>query len=486
MTQILRYDLFDPGYTIYHRAALGGLASTLKAASGKDFPAGIRSEITSNSLRLMFDLPYRQMLKHLLGFSFRLSAEGLIDLPGMGLPTKALGERLAVHNALCSTFLQHNKMRPSESKVRKVSLEDENGELKTFTYKGVISYAHQSAQGTGLDKSSMPDTAIITQALIPGALKGVHLLEAPTEEVILLLFLMVGCSSFIIHHPVFKEKTQACVVIPDVNDLEKFIAAKPIYSDVPSALVKHGYLDRVVSGAEEAALRLVLDLRVRNPSPGVAGFQVITMGKVAWDKNQVNRTASIEIAQDYPELAIFQKAHTYLGKSKIVTDLKGNGFAILTSLVPGLVASNLARGKHWASDFRILVGTKKDFNNLCFSSREGLVEMSKVIENSDDNEVVRLFQGAWRRRLGVLGARAQREGLSFSRLAEVEREQVRSAILRQRVSSTLVLWFTRFCGGEEIQSELFRSNQSFDRLQNLLLFALSSYSKEPVEGVHDE
>ena len=51
MEKELIYRLSNPGYTLYHRAALGGLAATIRAW-GANPPEGITAEVTRERVRL--------------------------------------------------------------------------------------------------------------------------------------------------------------------------------------------------------------------------------------------------------------------------------------------------------------------------------------------------------------------------------------------------------------------------------------------------
>jgi CRISPR-associated protein Cas8a1/Csx13 len=513
MARKLIYRITDPGYTIYHRAALGGLAATVRAWRDSP-PDGIVAHVERDHVKLEWDdsVTDKAALRSILDASFRLTEDKLIDLPGQAIPAGSIDLRLAIHNGLCITFLQHNKMRPSEKEPRNVVIrdaDDDAGEI--FTYKAINSYAHQKAQGTGLldaeEKNAakiekLPNVATISQSSVPGAMSGAKPLDATPDEAILLLFLMVGCSIFLLRPRTFKEKAQACVVIPDVNDLVAF--SRAIHQ---VAMAGHGikrfsntYLGRVVGGAEEAALRFLLDLWAEDigEQPGIIGCQAVAMGKVAWDKNQMNRSVSIKLGMVYPELDVFRQATTYLGQSKIIKSAKGEGFAIPCSPVPELLAANLAAGRHWAAHFRELVKEKKDFERMSWAKR-GLIHMKDAITDQNDQSIIRAFHEAWNRKMGELGERARRDGLDFGRLVEVERERIRNAILRTKTADALAGWFLRFCAdatkgaslgairddAARLRTFIFNPRNT-DRFQNLLLFALVSYSgddsKQSSEG----
>ena len=502
----LKYRLTDPNYTIYHRAALGGLAATIRAW-GNEQPEGITANIEKDFVDISWsnELSDREALQRILAASFKLTEEQMIHLPGQFIESDRAELRLAVHNGICLTFLQHPKMRPGSKEPLKFELrsaDDENG--KILTYKAINSYAHQKAQGTGLldepkkskhtqvEISKFSETATIPQSVVPGALTGKKALQARADEAILLLFLMVGCSVFLLRPRTYQEKAQACIVVPDVIDLLRFVRdiQKIAATGQNIEFFSNNYLGRVVGGAEEAALRFLIDIHagVVTSKRSVAGCQAIAMGKVAWDKNQINRSISVKLRNDYPEIDVFKAANQYLGSSKLIKTKKGESFAIPASPVPELIAANLANERHWCSNFRYLVSDKKDFQRMQFS-RGGLNQMVKAIKDEDDKAIIQAFHKAWGMTMGEIGERARENNLDFSRLVEVRREKIRNEILRAKTPETLAGWFLRFCSdatkgaalapirddAERIRLLIF-NRRYFERFQNLLLFALVSYA----------
>jgi CRISPR-associated protein Cas8a1/Csx13 len=496
----LTYRLTNPGYTIYHRAALGGLAATIRAW-GKNAPEGIEAEFTRDTARLAWgdDITDQEALRHILNASFKLTKEKLIDLPGQGIGVGQDGLRLAVHNGICGTFLQHPKMRLGEKEPRRFELktdDDDAGEI--FTYKAIDTYAHQKAQKTGLLddklKGKLPDLADIPQPIVPGALSGALDLQAPAEEVILLMFLMVGCPVFLLRPRTYQEKAQYCMIVPDVIDLSAFARTLQRIASTGQNIKRfsNSYLGRVVGGAEEAALRFLVDLQAEEVTSerSVAGCLAVAMGKVAWDANQINRSIIVKLKGDYPEIDVFRAANTYLGKSKIIKSKKGDGYAIPTSPVPELVAANLAAERHWCAHFKSLVSDKKDFDRMKFI-QGGLKRMKEAIKDADDQAIIRAFQEAWRLTMGEFGDRDRRGEFIFEHKVETEREKMRNAILRTKTSDALSSWFLRFCAdatkGGSLKAmrtdatrirEFIFNPRNFERFQNLCLFALVSYGSE--------
>jgi CRISPR-associated protein Cas8a1/Csx13 len=377
-----------------------------------------------------------------------------------------------------------------------------------FTYKAINSYAHQKAQGTGMleekHKGKWPAAASIPQSVVPGAMSGALELQSTPEEVILLLFLMAGCPIFLLRPRTYQEKAQYCVIVPDVIDLNAYARALHRITATGQNVRRFSntYLGRVAGGAEEAALRFLIDLHADDITSerSVAGCLAVAMGKVSWDPNQINRSLIIKLKGDYPEMAVFRAANQHLAKTRIVRSKKGEGYAIPASPVPELIAANLAAERHWCANFKSLVSDKKDFESLVSDKKDferfkflqgGLKAMKEAIKDAEDQAIIRTFHEAWRLTMGALGDRARRDNLDFGRLLEVERERMRNAILRAKTADALASWFLRFCadatkGGSlsaikdnQAQIQKFIFNQrNFDRFQNLCLFALVSYASE--------
>jgi CRISPR-associated protein Cas8a1/Csx13 len=496
----LVYRLSNPNYTIYHRAALGGLAATIQAWD-EEQPSGIKAEVERDQVHLSWDesLSDQDFLHRLIRVSFKRDEESkLIELPGQQIKRGIKDLRLAIHNGIAATFLQHNKMRPGEKTPRMMPLNDADGkELGVFSYKAVNEYAHQKAQGLGLfdvkEGGRLPATAAIPQWMVPGATGGAAALEAPTDEIILLMYLMVGCAMFLLRPRTFQEKTQACVIVPDIIDLVAFARAIKRTAALGQKFERFSntYLGRIVGGAEEAALSFMLDLQagdiVRERS--VAGCIVVAMGKVSWDKNQINRSLIAKVRDDYEELAVF-KAAKPLGRSKVIKTKDGVDYVVRSSALPELIAANLAAGNHWCANFKSLVSEKKDFEQMLFD-RGGLKDMKEAIKDADDQAILRAFHEAWSRTRRNLGIRDEKRDADAGVSIQNRKEKMRNDILRAKTADALASWFLRFCADatkgnaldvlknpEEARRvrEFIFSQRNFERFQNLCLFALVSYS----------
>jgi CRISPR-associated protein Cas8a1/Csx13 len=499
-TNKLIYKLNEPGYTIYHRAALGGLAATL--LSWDQPPEGIHFSVDEELVEISWDntLSEKEALESILASSFRLTEDKLIDLPGQGIDRLDL--RVAVHNSLTQTFLQHPKMRPGEKGTRQFTLSSaDDEEAYIFSYKPITRYAHQSAQGTGLfdDKKNgvLPEICTIPQSVIPGAFTGAQALNASKEEVILLLFLIVSCPIFQLRPKSKETKAQSCVVVPNVVALKRFAKAlrRLATAGASSPFKSNTMRGRVVGGAEEGALRFLLDLQIADAlqEESVSGCQAIAMGKVAWDANQVNRSMSIRIGLDYPEIEVFRASNEKTNTTRLLRTKKKEGFIVPTNHIPELVATNLAHSRHWCTNFVSLMKEQEDFKQILFARKE-LMAMKTAIKNETDIAIINAFHDAWNHTMRQLYERAEHEHLGgggAERLIEKAREKSRNDILRAKTSDMLAAWFLRFCANStsgnslssiKKESEIIRQfifePRNFERFQNLCLFAMVSYESK--------
>lgn len=516
----LVYCITNPNFTIYHRAAVGGLAATVEAW-GDNRPEGIGADVTSEGVTLTFaeGITKQEALRRLLAASFPPTQKGLISLPGHRIPDgdNNLDLRAAIHNALCQTFLQHPKMRPGEKTAHRVLLSsvDNNQSEAWTTYKDVTAYAHQRAQGTGLlehksPQGELPSVATIPQSMLPGATGGAASLDATTKEVLLLLYLMVGCQVFQVVPRRKDDGVRACIVVPDVRDPKGYARLLgELMMEGPQAVRSSVEVctapGRTLGGVEDAGLRFLLDLLQSDGAAdddAVAGCQVIAMGKVAWDGNQINRNMSIALQPPtkYAELEVFKAARTFLGSTRVIPKKDGDSFLVPKSPVPALVARNLARGERFYMGFAELVATRKDFMQQLYS-RKGLIEMKDRISDEDDRAVIETFHAAWRSRMAQLFERANRDALNGERLVEVEQERLRNDLLRAKTAEELADRFLRLCAEatrgrpltalrerqDRVRPILFQ-HKHLERLRSLLLFAMLTYEgkKDSAGGDADD
>ncbi len=514
MAKELIYRLSNPSYTIYHRAALGGLAATVRAW-GANKPEGIEAELQNDYVRLTWndELPDQEALRRILAASFKLNKDKLIDLPGQAIADDQDDLRLAIHNGLKHTFFQHPQSCQTEKQVQTLRIKsvDEEGEGDFLTYKPIIGYAHQPSHKAlaikrrlldPFHKGDLPSSVAVPQWMVPGSQTGASELEVSSENALLLLFLIVSCPVFHLRPRTYKEKAQYCVIFPDVRDLRKFGLALGRASKADTSVMNFtsSYLGRIAGGLEEAALKFMIDLKAGDLSSesSVSGCLAVAMGEVSWDPKQNNRSLIVKLNVDYPEIDVFYAANRLLGQAKFRKSKEGVVYAELRSHIPELIAANLAVERHWCSNFKLLVSDKKDFQRMNYS-KGGLKAMKEAIKDADDQAIIRAFHEAWRLTMGELGERSRHGEFIFEHKVETEREKMRNAILRAKTADALASWFLRFCAdatkgkslsplrddAEHIRKFIF-NQRNFDRFQNLCLFALVSYASDESKNTKGE
>ncbi len=503
----LVYRLNNPNYTIYHRAALGGLASTI-TAWGNDQPEGITAKVERDEISFSWDgekLSDQDFLRRLIEASFKLTDDKMIDLPGQRLDLAREDLRLAVHNGLRSVFLQHTQTYKAEGFAKIEFKTDDNNSL-FFSYQKLKEYAHKNEKRLEfLQGNSLPEFSSMSQWMIPGVIAGAENIERPTDEIVLLMFLIVACPIFqvISQMPRVKrekrkeQKLQSCLVVPNVIDLIAFAKAISFINAQKQDLRKFSsnYSSRVVGGTEEAGLRFLLDLQVddllQRENRSVSDCSVIAMGKVAWVNSQVSRSLIAKVRGDYDEINVFTAARQYLGMSKTIKLENGDSFVVPSSPIPELIAANLANERHWCSNFIQLVKEKEDFEKTYRYMRGGLQKMNDEIKDLDDQIIIKVFQEAWKFTVRNLYDRAESRNSDESMDLDARRERIRNEILRRKTAEHLASWFLRFCAdatkgnslpsmqknGEKVRKFIF-NQRNFDRFQNLCLFALISYASE--------
>lgn len=503
----LVYRLSNPNYTIYHRAALGGLASTIEAW-GKDQPEGITAKVKKMEIIISWDhvkLSDQDFLRKLINASFKLTDEGMIDLPGQMINSAREDLKLLSHDGVLGVFLQHHQTRKIDGNG-KIELKI-YGKSHTFSYRKVKEYAHKNEKKlTFLKNKNISKHSSISQWIVPGVMDGAKKIERPTEEIILLMFLIVACPIFKIISQMSKvkkekrekQKFQYCLVVPNVINLIDYAKAISFIS-AQSQILKgfsNNYVNRVVGGVEEAGLRFLIDLRAddlrQTGYKSVSDCMVVAMGKVPWVSNQASRSLIGKVKGDYDEMSIFTAAKQYLGQNKVIKSENGYSFVVPSSPVPELIAANLVNERHWCSNFVSLVSKKEDFKQMMYSTTtKGLQKMKEEIKNKSDQIIIDALHEAWERTMGGLEERAKQRHSDLNRDLEVRRERIRNEILRSKTTEMLASWFLHFCAnatrgaplakmqkdGKEIRKFIF-NQRNFDRFQNLCLFALLSYKEE--------
>jgi CRISPR-associated protein Cas8a1/Csx13 len=537
----IHFRVDDPNYTNYHRAAVGGLAATIAAFQKMPdlAPEGLSLSFDEQTVTIEYpdDMKRGEVFRRMLAASFRVDSNHLIDMPGQLFGTDDLSLRYAVHQGIIkSTFCQHNLTFTKVQKERMLLTLVKDDKKIQLPYIAVKTYAHQYAGGTGLlpdvenqmkaKKKPKPDsddepevvrkngeesnTAFVRQHLVPGAMSGAKMIEASSEDVFLLCYLMVACPVFIIPPNMrLREKNSSyCIIIPDIIDLVRFsrsvermasVAAKIKQTD---RLVVAAYINRIVAAGEEAALKFLMQITgddIRHAADaGIQGCSAVSMGRVAWDPQQNNRTGAFRVGTRFPEIEIFRAAQQHLGEGKLILTKNDTYMEIANSLVPGLIATNLINRRHWATGFDQLIPDQDSFDMLVRYQRKGLAAMKNAVQDELDRLFIEAVQIAWRNNMGKIAERARREHANFSSLVDSRREEIRNDLNQARTSDKIQSWLMGFlseaghieiikANGERFQKFVFDPH-NFLRIKNLAIFSFISYvpvDKTPVAAPAD-
>jgi hypothetical protein len=452
-------------------AALGGLAATVRAWERDLIPQGLTFENGvlqrgERSFAVKVGMDWVETGGDLLlaiEGAFALS-RGLVWLPGTGIAADHSLELLPVHQGLFATFLQHfQKKGLGPGKVAVINVDEQSIPI---SYRECLWYAHQK-----------PFRGKLTQDVIPGLSEGAAPLPASEEEEFLLRFLCVACPVFSIHCG--DDRFRSSIVVPRVRDLCKF-AIRLHRLASPDALC-FGVGGRFAGGAEEAALRLITDLEAGETTEdlGSESAVVFTMGTVAWDLKQRNRSRVSRITGDVAGSRLFRKVESLLGRPRVATNKEGGKFLTARSALPALVAGNLARDLHWLTGF-------SDLREDNYYQRRGLSMLIEELPSVEQELIDAIHQGL-KVAFAKAGKRAEDEHADFGSLCDKERARVRTELLRIRGSDTAARWVVDYCTRHGVQVApkvaTLVFGDDWQRVVNLCLFALCSYTGQgsPIE-----
>lgn len=483
--------LFDPGMTALHRVGLAGLWMTLKQFEKERVRIhGGTWSLTSEAVTLRWEGKPRKFFESLFKHSFKINKNGLLWFPALGDPMDNPQAAVLLHNAILGTFLQHGKTRradPSNKPTGVLSVKIDDHSI-TFGYQKLKRYAHQTAYEDFIGHDGTLRIATLAGWHVPGgAVRHVGLGEAatalkePPERLIPLLYGPVGGIYFQIRQRAEGVRPLYALVLPEINDLEKYASARAIFR-------KRRIEDLLASGTAEAGWRVLAVLHAKKvlSSLDSPACRVISFGTVPWSKQQKTRVDLLTVRPGTEEsLRIFNLCLQVFPPILIKPE-RGEPFWDVAQ-VPDLIARNLTDGRSWYQGFADLV-SKSAFRDHVFKyEKGGLGRMVKEVtfDNERERIFIRACHEAWRRRLGQLGERARREGASFPDLARREFERLRVGFTRCKNAASLRGAVTDFWaragsalpdltqGWEEVLPLLDDSN--WRKARDLALLALASY-----------
>lgn len=397
----LQYDLNTSYYSIYHRAALAGLASTIKAWR-QNGPPDLHCEVSSSTVEIGWtdNISDVEALKRLLAWSFRISDDGVIDLPGQQFGARK-DLQIMNHYALLHSFLQHSHSRSCEPELRKITLDCGTSELPLhLQYAAVTRFAHQTALGTRLfsnkDNANFPSEALITQALVPGILLKRYPLTCSAQDAILLLFVCVGSSLFKLQ-PFIPDKTsQISILIPEVRNLLEFVSQRVrLHNATPFRLFRtNSYEGRIAGNSDAAALSFFMDAKALGAPD--SWCQTVTMGKLKWESYQLHRTGVATPTSSHL-LPQFELTSRQFKRCIHILDKNFNSFLFPATVLIELIADNSLSHRKWYHKIESLIQVDSCFDHFWLNQRAlaqlkaSLSEPGEIMTASTFECAVQLF-----------------------------------------------------------------------------------------------
>ena len=458
--------------------------------------------------------------------------DGVLYLPGVHREDKARDNpftRVAMHNGITRTFLQHPRVQPKGQLVKQVVQLDEDrhasyayqpldgGKLKPIAdlkRAGFFTKDHQLSQEE-VSLSGWVFPGIAPRYGKEGAWNG------PASLGVLLMLAPIAC----LYQQLHKQRGTWLYLVPDVRDLEEFdaIRTSPIFGLDPT------HTD--VASLSDAGLRFVAEYTSRSSRQDLGGgCRVVAMGKVGYYQSQSIRKGVVDVDIATAQTAIhrYKILHGTLQnrwmRLKVAEDPdsgkkrkadNGNrdepSHFVSVPSARGRIADNLVEGRAWYAnlteplpwDREALERQRKNrpgvsverlsFNNLIYQ-RGQLMELIQQEEMWDSPEERLFVEAFWQ----ILAALYFREAKAVERggtrdvsdriedLNEDIRRRLTRAKTRPLLRETVADLFSKPV--EKYRSPAIRQNPAaiwrlidndWKRVRDLALLALASYqSKE--------
>lgn len=446
----LTINLFDPGMSAIHRVGLAGLGMTLMALDPEEPEARpLNWHIRPDGIELTIrDTPAAAM-QWLFERAYGIDAGGLIDFRAHRSAGWGDVQRVHLHSAVQSTFLQHNKQNriPKGTTQRAVNFDLQDEVVKVFYRPFGPPYAYMTEHTDLTDrKGRFVTSARIKSWLFPGAverhagLSGTAM-EEPPARLLCLLFAPVASLYYRISHRDLigkpDKRRATAVVLPHVVDIQAYSRAYRSYLAAPVDLL---YAD----GSSDAALQAMITLRGAGSFDllPISGCTVVLFGSLPWASQQKTRTDTFDLAGfDTTQLTTFELAVACLPNRIRAVDRKtdsgpARSFAVFPSQIRGLIADNISNRREWFAGFFELMRSEQRAKQTSYE-KEGLHTMVEHVPwNHDvDKRFIEAVHVAIRSRYGQLAAYAKSRGenVRFDR----EYTRIRTAFTRAKNLQTL-------------------------------------------------
>jgi len=486
--------------TALHRAGAAGLYMTVRALESQGVrPEGWTGwETTKTRVTLSWRGSAEAFFDALVKASFAFDKDyGLIDLAAIDRGKASIASRWIVHEGMLGTFCQfgpNNGLGDNRTLTLPV---DEGQKPIHFEYRPIDpgrskkgkSYPHRDAGGVevgaAIDKGK---SVALVSWLMPGALirhnayPNETMLDEDPARALALVYAPVGCFYFKIQSRRQERKARYALLVPEIDDLEVYAAARAAATDVTVG-------ELVSTSAGDAALRLLTRFRARTFAHGMRlpRVSVILLGTVIWSEKQKTRTAVMDVAVRRDEtLAAFDRIRKEL-PARSGTRKDGKDYLLLPAPLE-LFADNLAEGRPFYEGFSSLM-INKEIRDWIHMDQKGL---ARVVENAGafDDKREELFieacHEALRRSYRIVAERAKSERVDVNARFKKEYERWRNAFARSKSADTFreaIADFWSRAGGNNVLRERWRdvlpmlSPARWKQGRDLALLALASYAK---------
>jgi CRISPR-associated protein Cas8a1/Csx13 len=422
--------------------------------------------------------------------SFRISPLGFFHFTGIGDPADHPSHAVVLQDAILGTVLQHGRTRKADEPTKpqgNVSVEIDE-EAHIINFRRVFGYAHQSAEFDPLDPLTLAGWHYPGGTVRHVAHGESTALQEPPARGLALLFLPVGAIFFRIDQRAEGPRSQFAMVLPELRSLRQNARAR-------RHLLRFGVAELQAPGAGVAALRVMAELKASGLAAdlGCSGCRVFSFGTVPWNKQQKTRLDIFRI-HDSPSrsLEIFRTCENALPPRFVRRDDKEPFWSV--PQMPELVARNLVHGAPWWSGFGEFVASMKRRDAIFGYEKGGLNAMvmdDTALPTSSQKTFVLACHEAWRRRMGQIREKANRENSSFERMVEREFIRLRSAFARAKNPATIREVVTDFWvrgGSNTVLQDRWAEvlplfgPQSWKTARDLALLALASYKSSNPQG----
>lgn len=507
----LKLSLSNPGMSDLHKVGLGGLYMTLQSLDIKKKKiAGLEYQLTNTDIILNFeDRKFGKSLDELIKYSFQLDKQGFIYFPALELNgVQPIENKLINQRNLLTSFLQPTLFSSKTEKSIQKNFAGQDQRPIVLNFQSVISYSSQNAVSFLYNpkKNIFENEIKIKNWLYMGGSEkhsglSKTILSEKVETAFPLLYSTIGCIYVYvkIFDPHLKSKIRACVVIPQIDNLEYF-------SQVRSKVALSTELKLTMAGLSESALYLSNEYAniLKSKLKKFPLITVIGIGDTKWNSTQKSKNFVYKIRLDKEKKISQYDLISKILKSSIKEikeekDKQGkvkkpkNSY-ISVPMSKELFCENIINGKEFYSNFHKLVKPSKDKSGkLLYKIKYETKELNEVIKKIEfDHEAEKVFiaacHTAWKRRLGKLGGDSKKNGGgSFGKLVARDFERLRVGLVKSKnlesFRETITDFWARAGNIPELRDNwdkvmIFFEKENWKKGRDLALLALVSYKAE--------